>query len=117
MRAPKLVQHMKANADRMSEGLVQKIRSADRCRSCYRECQSRTTNNAPWKSTETSRTGWRVKPTHVIEFRYSDLELISRIRVSRSATCSGLCVLHESISGSTCSRSVSWKSRLNSGAA
>ena len=32
MRAPKLVQHMKANADRMSEGLVQKIRGADRCR-------------------------------------------------------------------------------------
>ena len=26
MRAPKLVQHMKANADRMSEALVQKIR-------------------------------------------------------------------------------------------
>ena len=45
MRALKLVQHMKANADRMSEGLIQKIRSADRCSDLLRECQSRTTNN------------------------------------------------------------------------
>jgi hypothetical protein len=32
MRALKLVQHMKANAGRMSEALVQKIRTSDRCR-------------------------------------------------------------------------------------
>ena len=31
MRALKLVQHMKANADPMSEELIQKIRSSDRC--------------------------------------------------------------------------------------
>src|SRR5882672_4710873 len=31
MRALKLVQHMKTNADRMSEGLIQKIRSSSRC--------------------------------------------------------------------------------------
>ena len=32
MRALKLVQHMKANAGRMSEALIQKIRASDRCR-------------------------------------------------------------------------------------
>jgi hypothetical protein len=32
MRALKLVQHMKANAGRMSEALIQKIRTSDRCR-------------------------------------------------------------------------------------
>jgi hypothetical protein len=31
MRALKLVQHMKANAGRMSEALTQKIRASDRC--------------------------------------------------------------------------------------
>jgi len=31
MRALKLVQHMKANGDRMSEALIQQIRSSDRC--------------------------------------------------------------------------------------
>jgi hypothetical protein len=31
MRALKLVQHMKANADRMSEELIQRIRNSDRC--------------------------------------------------------------------------------------
>jgi hypothetical protein len=31
MRPLKLVQHMKTNADRMSEGLLQKIRNSDRC--------------------------------------------------------------------------------------
>jgi|SRR6516164_2863476 len=31
MRPLKLAQHMKANADRMAEGLIQKIRSSDRC--------------------------------------------------------------------------------------
>lgn len=32
MRAAKLVKHMTDNADRMSEGLIQKIRGSDRCR-------------------------------------------------------------------------------------
>ena len=32
MRPLKLVQHMKTNPERMSEGLLQKIRSSDRCR-------------------------------------------------------------------------------------
>ena len=32
MRALKLVQHMKANADRMSEGFVQKTRTSDKCK-------------------------------------------------------------------------------------
>ena len=32
MRALKLVQHMKANAGRMSEALIQKIRTSNRCR-------------------------------------------------------------------------------------
>lgn len=31
MRPAKLAQHMKANADRMAEGLMQKIRGSDRC--------------------------------------------------------------------------------------
>jgi hypothetical protein len=31
MRALKLVQHMKANADRISEELIQRIRNSDRC--------------------------------------------------------------------------------------
>jgi hypothetical protein len=31
MRAGKLVQHMRVNADRMSEGLIQRIRGDDRC--------------------------------------------------------------------------------------
>lgn len=31
MRAPKLVQHMKSNADRMSEKLMQKIRASEKC--------------------------------------------------------------------------------------
>lgn len=31
MRAPKLVQHMKANADSMSERVIQLIRNSDRC--------------------------------------------------------------------------------------
>jgi len=37
MRALKLVQHMKANADRMSEELIQKIRSSDRCSELLRK--------------------------------------------------------------------------------
>jgi hypothetical protein len=32
MRAPKLVQHLKANADSMSERLLDKIRNSNRCR-------------------------------------------------------------------------------------
>lgn len=35
MRAPKLVQHMKADTARMSEGLIQKIQSSDRCRELF----------------------------------------------------------------------------------
>ena len=31
MRALKLIQHMKANADRMSEEVMRKIRSSERC--------------------------------------------------------------------------------------
>jgi hypothetical protein len=31
MRALKLVQHMKANAGRMSDAVIQKIRASDRC--------------------------------------------------------------------------------------
>ena len=31
MRAPKLVQHMKANADGMAERLMERIRNSDRC--------------------------------------------------------------------------------------
>src|SRR6516225_7351149 len=31
MRAPKLVQHMKANAVRVSEGLLQRIRNSHKC--------------------------------------------------------------------------------------
>jgi hypothetical protein len=31
MRAPKLVQHLKANADGMSERLLEKVRSSPRC--------------------------------------------------------------------------------------
>jgi len=31
MRAAKLVQHMKTNADRMSEAVMQKIKTSDRC--------------------------------------------------------------------------------------
>jgi hypothetical protein len=37
MRALKLVHHMKANADRMSEVLTQKIRSSDRCSDLLRK--------------------------------------------------------------------------------
>ena len=37
MRALKLVQHMKANGDRMSEALIQKIRSSDRCSDLLRK--------------------------------------------------------------------------------
>jgi hypothetical protein len=35
MRALKLVQHMKANAGRMSEEVIQKIRASDRCRKLF----------------------------------------------------------------------------------
>ena len=31
MRGLKLIQHMKANADRMSDGLIQQIRNSERC--------------------------------------------------------------------------------------
>jgi len=37
MRALKLVQHMKANGDRMSEALIQQIRSSDRCSDLLRK--------------------------------------------------------------------------------
>jgi hypothetical protein len=37
MRALKLVQHMKANADRMSEELIHKIRNSDRCSELLRK--------------------------------------------------------------------------------
>jgi hypothetical protein len=37
MRALKLVQHMKANGDRMSEALIRQIRSSDRCSDLLRK--------------------------------------------------------------------------------
>ena len=37
MRALKLVQHMKANGDRMSEALIQQIRNSDRCSDLLRK--------------------------------------------------------------------------------
>ena len=73
MRALKLVQHMKANADRMSEGLVQKIRSADRCA----ELLSRVPiADHKQRALEIYRdlTDWLGGETNaVFEFRYSDL--------------------------------------------
>ena len=117
MRAPKLVQHMKANADRMSEGLVQKIRDADRCRELLLRVPL---PDHKQRALEIYRdlTDWLAgETTPVIEFRYSDLGIELANQGVPSAMCSGLCVLLESTSGNTCSRSASWKSRLNSGAA
>ncbi len=73
MRAPKLVQHMKANADRMSEGLVQKIRDADRCRELLLRVPL---PDHKQRALEIYRdlTDWLAgETTPVIEFRYSDL--------------------------------------------
>ena len=84
MRALKLVQHMKDNADRMSEGLVQKIRSADRCRELLlrvpipdhkRSCVGNLQRPDGLAGSETD--------SPVLNAATSILELNLRIRVSR----------------------------------
>ena len=54
MRALKLVQHMKDNADHMSEALIQKIRDTDRCSELLRK--------VPLPGTQTIRIGNLPRP-------------------------------------------------------
>ena len=74
MYAFKLVRHMKVNADHMSEGLIQKIRSTDRCSELLLRipAEEHKRNNA--LDIYRDLTDWlAVEVDSVIETRYVDL--------------------------------------------
>jgi hypothetical protein len=97
MRAHKLVQHMKGNAERMSEEVIKKIRSSERCRELVRalpiiEEQKRTTQEiyrdlTAWLGDESDAT---------IEQRYIALGMLrAQQRVPFSNLYWAICIAHE----------------------
>ena len=96
MRAAKLVQHMKANADRMSEEVLQKIRKSEKCTELVRklaaeEHKTYATNIyqdlAAWLATESDTT---------LERRYVALgRLRSQQGIPFSNLCWAVCIAHE----------------------
>ena len=73
MRALKLVQHMKTNADRMSEGLIQKIRSSDRCSELLRRVPAEEQKRNALEIYGDLTDWLAVEIDSVIECRYIDL--------------------------------------------
>ena len=89
MRALKLIQHMRGNAERMSGEVLQKIRNSERCRQLMlavpAEDQERSTlgvyrDLTAWLGTETDET---------IEERYVSLGMRRGDRFVHSSPCIG----------------------------
>jgi len=100
MRALKLVQHMKANAERMSEEVIRKIRSSERCNQLLQvlpaEEQKRSTLDiyrdlTAWLGTESDAT---------IEQRYKSLGMLrAQQGVPFSNIYWAICIAHEHLWG------------------
>ena len=100
MRALKLIQHMKANADRMSEEVMRKIRSSERCNQLLlalpAEEQKQSTLNVyrdltAWLGTESDAT---------IEQRYIALGMLrAQQGIPFSNLYWAICIAHEHLWG------------------
>lgn len=100
MRALKLIQHMKANAERMSEAVIRKIRSSERCNQLLQalsvEEQKRSTLDiyrdlTAWLGTESDAT---------IEQRYVALGMLrAQQGVPFSNLYWAICIAHEHLWG------------------
>ena len=100
MRALKLIQHMKTNAERMSEEVIRKIRSSERCEQLLQvlsvEEQKRSTLNiyrdlTAWLGTESDAT---------IEQRYRALGMLrAQQGVPFSNLYWAICIAHEHLWG------------------
>ena len=96
MRAPKLVQHMKANAERMSEEVLLKIRNSEKCSELVKKLpldeQKHYTADiyrdlTDWLATESDDT---------IERRYLDLGILrARQGIPFSNLYWAVCIAHE----------------------
>ena len=116
MRALRLTQHMKGNAERMSEEVLRKIRDSERCRQLLlrvpAEDQERSTlgiyrDLTAWLGTESDAT---------IEQRYMSLGMLrARQGVPFSNLYWAICIAHTSTYGLTYSRSASSTNRLSFG--
>jgi hypothetical protein len=73
MRAIKLVQHMKANADRMSEEMIQRIRSSDRCSELLRRVPAEEQKRYALEVYRDLTDWLAVEIDSVVECRYVDL--------------------------------------------
>lgn len=73
MHALKLVQQMRANADRMSEGLLQKIRNSDRCSELLRRVSAEEHKRYVLEIYRELMDWLAVEVDAVIECRYVDL--------------------------------------------
>jgi len=73
MRALKLVQHMKTNADSMSEGLIQKIRSSDRCSELLRRVPAEEQKRYALEIYRDLTDWLAVEIDSLVELRYVDL--------------------------------------------
>lgn len=100
MRALKLIQHMKGNAERMSEEVTQKIRNSERCSQLVlavpAEQQKRSTleiyiDLTAWLGTESDKT---------IEQRYESLGMLrAQQGVPFSNLYWAICIAHEHLWG------------------
>src|ERR1700745_3673669 len=100
MRALKLIQHMKGNAERMSEEVIRKIRSSERCNQLLQvlpaEEQKRSTLDiyrdlTAWLGTESDAT---------IEQRYESLGMLrAQQGVPFSNLYWAICIAHEHLWG------------------
>ena len=73
MRALKLVQHMKANADRMSEELIQRIRNSDRCSELIRRVPAEEQKRYALEIYRDLTDWLAVEIDAIVERRYVDL--------------------------------------------
>ena len=100
MRALKLIEHMKGNAERMSEEVIQKIRNSERCSQLVlavpAEQQKRSTleiyrDLTAWLGTESDKT---------IEQRYGSLGMLrAQQGVPFSNLYWAICIAHEHLWG------------------
>ena len=100
MRALKLIEHMKGNAERMSEEVIQKIRNSERCSQLVlavpAEQQKRSTLDiyrdlTAWLGTESDKT---------IEQRYGSLGMLrAQQGVPFSNLYWAICIAHEHLWG------------------
>ncbi len=73
MRALKLVQYMKANADRISEELIQRIRSSDRCGDLLRRVPAEEQKRYTLEIYRDLMDWLAVEIDSLVELRYVDL--------------------------------------------